>query len=119
MRRHVALLAVAFACRGARSPCERICREEASCVAETGVPIPFDEKDCRAACSSLDRDPQSVALVQKQLRCVNSATGDTKCQTVITDCMHYNSDGLFGLHALWQVTLERLKARASNDNERR
>jgi hypothetical protein len=68
----VAALAAA-ACTEPRSPaCREVCKREAECVEETGSKMPFDEKECVAACSALEQDVSvNAAKVQRHIDCVH------------------------------------------------
>jgi hypothetical protein len=61
------------ACTEPRSPaCKEVCRREAECVEETNSKMPFDEKECVAACSALEQDATvNAAKVQRHIACVN------------------------------------------------
>lgn len=52
--------------------CREVCKREAECVDTTGNKIPFDEKECIAACAALEHDVEhSAAKVQRHIDCVN------------------------------------------------
>ena len=52
--------------------CKEVCKREAECVDQTGNKIPFDEKECIAACAALEHDVEhSAAKVQRHIDCVN------------------------------------------------
>ena len=79
----VALLLLLVACTEPRSPaCKDVCKREAKCVDELGDKIPFDEKECIAACAVLEGDPDNLAKVQKHAECVAKHTA---CNEVL-DC---------------------------------
>ena len=61
------------ACTEPRSPaCREVCKREAECVEETGSKMPFDEKECVAACSALEQDVSvNAAKVQRHIDCVH------------------------------------------------
>jgi len=69
----VAVLAVlawawiaAVGCTEPRSAaCKEVCKREAECVDTTGNKVPFDEKECIAACAALEHDD----CVNKQQAC--------------------------------------------------
>ena len=66
------LVAILAACTQPRSDrCRRICTREAECVTTTGSSIPFDEKECIAACSVLESDTDNLAKVKKHAECVS------------------------------------------------
>lgn len=59
------------ACTQPRSDkCRKVCSLEAECVTKTSATLPFDEKECIAACSALEQDPDNLAKVQKHYDCV-------------------------------------------------
>ena len=77
------LLLVLAACTQPRSKlCKEICSRESECVTTTSSPVPFDEKECIAACSVLESDQDNLAKVQKHAECVRS---HTQCKDVL-DC---------------------------------
>jgi len=67
-----ALVALATACTEPRSAaCTEVCKREAECVEETGSKMPFDEKECIAACAALEHDTTvNAAKVQRHIGCV-------------------------------------------------
>jgi len=67
------LLAIALtACTEPRSQaCREVCKREADCIEETGSKMPFDEKECVAACSALEQDSVNAAKVQRHIDCVH------------------------------------------------
>jgi hypothetical protein len=71
----VIVAAVALAgCTEPRSPeCKVVCKREAECIDSTGSKLPFDEKECIAACAALEHDVQhSAAKVKRHIDCVKS-----------------------------------------------
>ncbi len=87
MSRAVLLVAIAGAagCTEPRSaPCQEVCKREAECVEETNSKIPFDEKECIAACAALLHDvATSAAKVQQHIACVSqqqSCTAVLECK---------------------------------------
>lgn len=84
IRRALLLFAVAqlWACTEPRSaPCQEVCKREAECVEETNSKIPFDEKECIAACAALIQDvATSGAKVQQHIACVSQ---QTTCSAVL------------------------------------
>jgi len=66
------LLLVLLGCVEPRSAqCREICKREAECVEETNSKLPFDEKECVAACSALEHDATvNAAKVQRHIDCV-------------------------------------------------
>lgn len=52
--------------------CKEVCKREAECIDVTGSKVPFDEKECIAACAALEHDVEhSAAKVQRHIDCVN------------------------------------------------
>ena len=81
MRILLALL-VAAACTQPRSArCKKVCSSEADCVDRTKSTIPFDEKECVAACAVLEADPENLAKVERHAECV--AKNQASCQTML------------------------------------
>ena len=70
------------ACTEPRSTaCKEVCKREAECVDTTGSKMPFDEKECIAACAALEHDVQnSAAKVQRHIACVLQ---QTSCSAVL------------------------------------
>ncbi|MBA2542928.1 MAG: hypothetical protein H0V17_24995 [Deltaproteobacteria bacterium] len=70
-----ALLALT-ACTEPRSQsCKQVCKREAECIEETGSKMPFEEKECVAACAALEQDSaNSGAKVQRHIDCVRKQT---------------------------------------------
>lgn len=61
--------------------CRKVCKREAECIEETGTKIPFEEKECVAACAALEQDTASSgAKVQRHIECVNNAAS---CSVVL------------------------------------
>jgi hypothetical protein len=80
-----AALLAAAACTEPRSTaCKDVCKREAECVEETGSKMPFDEKECVAACSALEQDVTvNAAKVQRHIECVRrqpSCTAVLECK---------------------------------------
>ncbi len=66
------LLVALAACTQPRSPrCKQVCAREYECVIATKADVPFDEKECIAACAVLEQDQDNLAKVQKHTDCVN------------------------------------------------
>jgi hypothetical protein len=72
----VTTAAWASACTEPRSPeCKQACKREAECIDSTGSKLPFDEKECIAACAALQNDVQhSAAKVLRHIECVKKQT---------------------------------------------
>lgn len=59
------------ACQQERSArCQQTCAKEYECAAQSSSAVPFDEKECIAACATLESDPRTVAKVQQHADCV-------------------------------------------------
>ncbi|ACY12689.1 hypothetical protein [Haliangium ochraceum] len=71
------------ACSSSRSPrCKQICQQESKCIRELGrVDMHFDEAECIAACTVLDRDGEGRRIVDEHAQCVSSAAGE--CSTLL------------------------------------
>ena len=69
--RLMALVLVVAACTQPRSKtCRDICARESDCITATNSQIPFDEKECVAACEVLRSDQQNLAKVEQHKDCV-------------------------------------------------
>jgi len=76
------LFLAAAACTQPRSDtCKRVCTKEYDCVTKTSATIPFDEKECIAACSALEGDPDNLAKVMKHVECVDRNV--QSCETLL------------------------------------
>ena len=75
----VLALTLSAACTEPRSQaCREVCKREAECVEETGSKMPFDEKECVAACSALEQDVSvNAAKVQRHVDCVHKQAACT------------------------------------------
>ncbi len=81
MGRVLLLLALAACTEPRSAPCQEVCKREAECVEETNSKIPFDEKECIAACAALIQDvATSGAKVQQHIACVSR---ETTCSAVL------------------------------------
>jgi len=82
----VRFLVLALALAGCTQPrsarCKQVCARESECVTATSSPMPFDEKECVAACSVLEADQENLAKVQKHVDCV---ARQSSCAAVL-DC---------------------------------
>ena len=75
-------IAVLVACTQPRSKeCKDVCSREAECVTKANAAVPFDEKECVAACAALDNDPDNRAKVKKHYECVQRA--NASCADVL------------------------------------
>ena len=82
MRRLSILAAfVALGCTEPRSAaCKEVCKREAECVDTTASKMPFDEKECVAACAALENDPENSAKVVRHIDCVHKQQA---CGTIL------------------------------------
>jgi len=83
----IALLAGAGCTQPKSAECKEVCKREAECVDSldsTAPKIPFDEKECIAACAALQHDvADNGAKVQRHIDCVNkqqSCTAVLECK---------------------------------------
>jgi hypothetical protein len=66
------VIAVAGCTEPRSTACKEVCKREAECIDATGNKIPFDEKECIAACAALEHDVEhSAAKVARHIDCVN------------------------------------------------
>lgn len=69
--RALLLVALLAGCTQPRSKtCTDICSRESDCITSTKSEIPFDEKECVAACEVLRGDEQNLAKVEQHGECV-------------------------------------------------
>lgn len=82
--RYLVAAVLLVACVQPRSQrCKQVCARENECVTSSSSSIPFDEKECVAACAVLEADPDNLAKVQKHADCVSKHTACTdvlECQ---------------------------------------
>ena len=79
----VASLVALVACTQPRSErCKQVCTRESECISATNAQIPFDEKECLAACAVLEADRDNVAKVEHHAACVAQ---QASCAAVL-DC---------------------------------
>ena len=79
--RYLVVALVLVACVQPRSQrCKQVCAREYECVTSTSSSVPFDEKECVAACAVLEADQDNLAKVQKHADCV---TKHTACSDVL------------------------------------
>jgi hypothetical protein len=65
------LILVATACTQPRSArCKTVCTRESECISATSSTLPFDEKECIAACAVLEGDQENLAKVERHAECV-------------------------------------------------
>jgi hypothetical protein len=65
----------------ASADCKNVCRREAQCVEEAAednksADNRFDQSECVAACSALERDPDGKKLVADHVACAEKAGKD-------------------------------------------
>ena len=79
--RSLLLVALLAACTQPRSKaCRDTCARESDCIQSTNTQIPFDEKECVAACEVLRADQQNLAKVEQHKDCVMK---NASCQAVL------------------------------------
>ena len=77
------LLGLFAACAAPRSErCRRICEREAHCT-QSQKDYKFDQNECEAACTSLERDDRGKVSVDNHEKCVEAAD---QCSAVL-ECM--------------------------------
>jgi cytochrome c556 len=78
----VSICSASAGCTEPRSTaCKEVCKREAECVDATGNKLPFDEKECIAACAALEHDVEhSAAKVARHIDCV---TKQQACPAVL------------------------------------
>ncbi len=79
------MLLLTLACTQPRSArCKEVCKREVDCVDSSKDKIPFDEKECVAACAVLEADvADNGAKVKNHVDCVarqQTCTGVIDCQ---------------------------------------
>jgi hypothetical protein len=76
------LLIALVACTEPRSAkCKEVCKREAECIDVTSSKMPFDEKECIAACAALENDQaDNGAKVARHIECVR---GKQACDAVL------------------------------------
>lgn len=73
--RLVAWFVLVTACTQPRSTrCKQICARESECLTTMNHSIPFDEKECVAACTTLEADVATLSKVQRHAECVATKT---------------------------------------------
>ncbi|MGE0403065.1 MAG: hypothetical protein AB7T06_40540 [Kofleriaceae bacterium] len=61
--------------------CKEVCKREAECIDATSSKMPFDEKECIAACAALEADQaDNGAKVTRHIECVRSKQA---CEAVL------------------------------------
>lgn len=85
MRRLLLASLLLGACTQQRSAmCKEVCKREAECVDATASKMPFDEKECVAACAALEADKSdNGAKVVRHVECVHK---QQDCRAVLTEC---------------------------------
>lgn len=82
MTRALIVCALLAGCIQPRSKaCTDICSRENDCITATKSEIPFDEKECVAACEVLRGDQQNLAKVEQHKECVMKNA--TSCPAVL------------------------------------
>lgn len=78
----VAFAVLLAACTEPRSAaCKEVCKREAECIDATASKMPFDEKECVAACAALEHDvADNGAKVQRHIDCVHK---QQSCEAVL------------------------------------
>ena len=79
--RYLLLLALLGCTQPRSARCKQVCSREYECITSTKSDIPFDEKECVAACSLLEQDPDNKAKVLKHADCVTKA--NQSCPAVL------------------------------------
>ena len=75
MRVALASILALAACTQPRSArCKQVCTRESECVSTTNSTMPFDEKECIAACAVLEADQNNLAKVERHAECVAKQT---------------------------------------------
>jgi len=76
------MLAAIAGCTEPRSAqCKEVCKREAECVDATSSKMPFDEKECIAACAALENDvADNGAKVRRHIDCVHK---QQSCEAVL------------------------------------
>ncbi|HEY4057674.1 MAG TPA: hypothetical protein VGM39_13760 [Kofleriaceae bacterium] len=71
--RAAGLLLLLAGCTQPRSAaCTEVCKREAECIDVMASKMPFDEKECVAACAALEADTaDNGAKVQRHIACVH------------------------------------------------
>lgn len=74
MRCFVIALLMLAGCTEPRSvACREVCKREAECIDATSSKMPFDEKECIAACAALEHDvADNGAKVKRHIDCVHN-----------------------------------------------
>ena len=77
----LSLVAVVGCTEPRSATCKAVCKREAECVDATGSKMPFDEKECVAACAALEHDvADNGAKVQRHVDCVHK---QQSCEAVL------------------------------------
>ncbi len=71
MRFLLAALVLAGCTQPRSARCKQVCARESECITSTSSSVPFDEKECVAACAVLESDQDNLAKVQKHVDCVS------------------------------------------------
>jgi hypothetical protein len=81
MRTMIWMLLVAGCTQPRSKTCIDICARESDCITAVKSEIPFDEKECVAACEVLRSDQQNLAKVEQHRECVMNA--NASCPAVL------------------------------------
>jgi hypothetical protein len=80
MRAPLVLVLLAGCTQPRSKTCTDICARESDCITATKSEIPFDEKECVAACEVLRGDQNNLAKVVQHNECVMKTAS---CQSVL------------------------------------
>lgn len=83
MRALLVLVLIAGCTQPRSKTCTDICSRESDCITATKSEIPFDEKECVAACEVLRGDQENLAKVEQHKECVMKNA--SSCPAVL-DC---------------------------------
>ncbi len=79
--RWLVLIALAACTEPRSAQCKEVCKREAECIDVTSSKMPFDEKECIAACAALENDAaDNGAKVKRHIECVRSKQA---CEAVL------------------------------------
>jgi hypothetical protein len=77
----IALVALVGCTEPRSARCKETCKREAECIDATNSKMPFDEKECIAACAALESDQaDNGAKVTRHIECVRSKQA---CEAVL------------------------------------
>jgi hypothetical protein len=79
--RWLVLIAIVGCTEPRSARCKEVCKREAECIDVTSSKMPFDEKECIAACAALESDQaDNGAKVARHIECVRSKQA---CEAVL------------------------------------